>query len=104
MAADIETFAKSLKGHAKIEEVERALMKDNLTNKKTASERDQLKRDLNAHNDENTHLAEDLVAKKKSNASKDSKIADLSYELEKVKSDVDQRIRLEKRQLKADVI
>ena len=36
--------------------------------------------------------------------SKDSKIADLSYELEKVKSDVDQRIRLEKRQLKADVI
>ncbi|XP_052294419.1 uncharacterized protein LOC127901343 [Citrus sinensis] len=104
MAAHIETFAKSLKGHAKIEELERALMKANLTNEKTASERDRLKRDLNARNDENTRLAEDLVAEKKSNVSKDSKIADLSYELEKVKSDVDQRIRLEKRQLKADVI
>lgn len=104
MAAHIEMFAKSLKGHAKIEELERTLIKENLTNEKTASERDRLKRDLNARNDENTHLAEDLVAEKKSNAVKDSKIADLSYELEKVKSDVDQCIRLEKRQLKADVI
>ena len=81
MAAHIKTFAKSLKGHAKIKELERALMKANFTNEKTASERDRLKRDLNARNDENTRLAEDLVAEKKSNVSKDSKIADLSYEL-----------------------
>ena len=86
MVAHIEMFAKSLKGHAKIEELEHALMKTNLTNEKTASERDRLKRDPNARNEENTHLAEDLGAEKKSNASKDSKIANLSYELEKVKS------------------
>ena len=60
-------------------------MKANLTNEKTASDWDQLKRDLNARNDENTRLVKDLVAKKKSNAGKDSKIADLSYELEKEK-------------------
>ena len=56
MVAHIETFAKSLKGHAKIEELECALMKANLTNKKTTSEQDRLKRDLNARNEENTHL------------------------------------------------
>ncbi|KAK9194945.1 hypothetical protein WN943_003060 [Citrus x changshan-huyou] len=57
-----------------------------------------------AENEETACLAKDLVTKKRSNTSKDSKITKLSQKLEKVKFDVDQHIRLEKRRLKADVI
>ena len=45
-----------------------------------------------------------LVTEKQSNASKDSKIAKLSHELERVKLEVDQHIRSEKKLLKANVI
>ena len=56
MAMHIETFMKSLKGQGKVEELERALSKAKLNNEKTASERGQLKQDLDAHNDENAQL------------------------------------------------
>lgn len=75
-----------------------------LYNEKLTSEQDWLKYDLNARNKENVRLAEDLVIEKRSNASKDSKIYELSHELEKLKSDIDQRVRLEKKHLKAEVI
>lgn len=45
-----------------------------------------------------------MVIEKRSNASKDSKIHELSHELEKLKSDIDQHVRLEKKNLKAEVI
>lgn len=97
-------FFKSLKGQWKIEELKHTLSKAKLNNEKIASKGDQLKYDLNAQNEETACLAKDLVTKKRSNTSKDSKITKLSQKLEKVKFDVDQHIRLEKRRLKADVI
>lgn len=97
-------FVKSLKGQGKIEKVECTLPKAKLNNEKIERERDRLKYDLNVRNEESTRLAKDLVTKKWSNANKDSKIAELNQELEKVKSNVDQHIRLEKRYLKAYVI
>ena len=95
---------KSLKGQGKIEELECALSKAKLNNEKMSNEWDRLKQDLDARNDENAQLAEDLVTEKRSNANKDSKIAELSHELEKVKLKVDQHIQSEKKLLKADVI
>lgn len=97
-------FVKLLKGQGKIEKVECTLSKAKLNNEKIESERDRLKYDLNAQNKESTRLAKDLATKKWSNTNKDSKIAELNQELEKVKSDVDQHIRLEKRYLKAYII
>ncbi|KAK9195937.1 hypothetical protein WN943_004065 [Citrus x changshan-huyou] len=81
-------------------------------------------KDLDARNDENAQLAEDLVIEKRSNANKSlkgqGKIEELEralskaklnnekmandHEFEKVKLEVDQRIRSEKKLLKADVI
>lgn len=49
-------------------------------------------------------MVQNLVTEKQSNVNKDSKIDKLTHELEKLKSDVDQRVRFEKRQLKVDVI
>lgn len=92
MAAHIETFTVYLKGQGKIRELERALSKAKLNNEKIASEWDKLKHDLNARNEENAHLVEELVIEKQSNVSKDSKIAELNHELEKVKYDADQCI------------
>lgn len=101
MTMHIETFAKSLKGQGKIKELKHALSKAKLNNEKVASERDQLKYDLNARNKENARLTEDLITEKRSNVSKDSKIAELSHELEKIKSDADKHTRSEKKIVKS---
>lgn len=60
----METFMKSLKGQAKIEELEHTLSKAKLNNEKITSKRDRLKYDLNARNEKNVRLVEDLVTKK----------------------------------------
>ena len=70
LAMHIETFMKSLKGQGKIEELELALSKAKRNNEKMASKRNQLKHDLNAQNEKNAQLAEDLIAEKRSNAIK----------------------------------
>lgn len=61
------------------------MSKAKLNNEKIVSKRDRLKYDLNARNEEIACLAKDLIIKKRTNASKDLKIAELSQEVEKVK-------------------
>lgn len=61
----------------------------NLNNEKLTSKWDRLKYDLNARNEENVRLAEDLVIERHSNTRKYSKIYELYLKLEKLKSNVD---------------
>ena len=60
----METFTKSVKGQEKIKELEHTLSKAKLNNEKITSKQDRLKYDLNARNEKNVCLQEDLVTKK----------------------------------------